>query len=64
MSPHDEMRVVDEDGREVAPGQEGELLVRGPYTLNGYYRAEEGQRPGSPFSPTDVLPHRRPGRIF
>lgn len=41
MSPHDEMRVVDEDGMEVAPGEEGELLVRGPYTLNGYYRAEE-----------------------
>ncbi|SEH73893.1 mycobactin salicyl-AMP ligase [Mycolicibacterium rutilum] len=41
MSPHDEMRVVDETGAEVAPGEEGELLVRGPYTLNGYYRAEE-----------------------
>ncbi|KUH80471.1 MULTISPECIES: AMP-binding protein [unclassified Mycobacterium] len=41
MSPHDEMRVVDESGAEVAPGEEGELLVRGPYTLNGYYRADE-----------------------
>ncbi|OBI77409.1 (2,3-dihydroxybenzoyl)adenylate synthase [Mycobacterium sp. E740] len=41
LSPHDEMRVVDESGEEVAPGAEGELLVRGPYTLNGYYRAEE-----------------------
>lgn len=41
MSAHDEMRVVDESGAEVAPGEEGELLVRGPYTLNGYYRAEE-----------------------
>ena len=41
MSPHDEMRVVDESGAEVAPGQEGELLVRGPYTLNGYYRADD-----------------------
>jgi mycobactin salicyl-AMP ligase len=41
MSPHDEMRVVDESGVEVAPGEEGELLVRGPYTLNGYYRADE-----------------------
>lgn len=41
MSPHDEMRVVDEDGVEVAPGEEGELLVRGPYTLNGYYRADD-----------------------
>lgn len=41
MSPHDEMRVVDDSGAEVAPGEEGELLVRGPYTLNGYYRADE-----------------------
>ena len=41
MSPHDEMRVVDENGAEVAPGEEGELLVRGPYTLNGYYRADD-----------------------
>lgn len=41
MSPHDEMRVVDESGAEVPPGEEGELLVRGPYTLNGYYRADE-----------------------
>ncbi|ANW65793.1 2,3-dihydroxybenzoate-AMP ligase [Mycobacterium sp. djl-10] len=41
MSPADEMRVVDETGAEVAPGTEGELLVRGPYTINGYYRAED-----------------------
>ncbi|OBK81507.1 AMP-binding protein [Mycobacterium sp. 1164985.4] len=41
MSPHDEMRVVDESGAQVGPGEEGELLVRGPYTLNGYYRADE-----------------------
>ncbi|MEM6104672.1 AMP-binding protein [Mycobacterium sp. 050272] len=41
MSPADEMKVVDENGDEVAPGAEGELLVRGPYTINGYYRADE-----------------------
>jgi mycobactin salicyl-AMP ligase len=49
MSPHDEMRVVDEAGQEVAPGEEGELLVRGPYTLNGYYRADEAN--ARSFSP-------------
>ncbi|ANI40794.1 (2,3-dihydroxybenzoyl)adenylate synthase [Mycolicibacterium vaccae] len=49
MSPHDEMRVVDENGDEVAPGQEGELLVRGPYTLNGYYRADDAN--ARSFSP-------------
>ncbi|OBK44916.1 (2,3-dihydroxybenzoyl)adenylate synthase [Mycobacterium sp. 1081908.1] len=36
----DELRVVDGAGEPVAPGEEGELLVRGPYTLNGYFRAE------------------------
>ncbi|NVN51568.1 AMP-binding protein [Mycolicibacterium hippocampi] len=49
MSPHDEMRVVDENGDEVAPGDEGELLVRGPYTLNGYYRADDAN--ARSFSP-------------
>lgn len=49
MSPHDEMRVVDENGDEVPPGAEGELLVRGPYTLNGYYRADDAN--ARSFSP-------------
>ncbi|MFF0018036.1 (2,3-dihydroxybenzoyl)adenylate synthase [Streptomyces sp. NPDC005374] len=40
-SPMDEIRIVDESGTEVAPGQQGELLTRGPYTLRGYYRASE-----------------------
>ncbi|WP_067971585.1 (2,3-dihydroxybenzoyl)adenylate synthase [Mycolicibacter icosiumassiliensis] len=42
----DELRVVDEDGAE-AP--EGELLVRGPYTINGYYSAAEANERS--FSP-------------
>lgn len=41
ISPDDEIRVVDEDGRPVAPGQVGQLLTRGPYTVRGYYRAEQ-----------------------
>jgi mycobactin salicyl-AMP ligase len=36
----DELRIVGGAGAPVAPGEEGELLVRGPYTLNGYFRAE------------------------
>ncbi|MCV7157055.1 AMP-binding protein [Mycolicibacterium brisbanense] len=39
LCPADEVRVVSEDGHEVAPGEEGELLVRGPYTINGYFNA-------------------------
>lgn len=41
LSPADEIRVVDGDGNDVAPGAEGELLTRGPYTTRGYYRAPE-----------------------
>ncbi|MEU4408794.1 AMP-binding protein [Streptosporangium sp. NPDC023963] len=41
LSPADEILVVDSDGAEVAPGEVGELLTRGPYTLRGYYRAPE-----------------------
>jgi len=40
--PHaaaDEYRVVDESGADVSPEEVGELLVRGPCTLRGYYRA-------------------------
>ncbi|WP_157536120.1 (2,3-dihydroxybenzoyl)adenylate synthase [Kitasatospora mediocidica] len=41
LSAADELRVVDGDEREVAPGEIGELLVRGPYTIRGYYRAPD-----------------------
>ncbi len=35
-SAADEWRIVDESGADVAAGQSGELLVRGPYTIGGY----------------------------
>jgi 2,3-dihydroxybenzoate-AMP ligase len=41
VSPADEIRIVDPEGREVPDGQTGELQVRGPYTIRGYYRAPE-----------------------
>jgi 2,3-dihydroxybenzoate-AMP ligase len=41
ISPDDEIRLVDDDGREVADGEVGELCARGPYTLRGYYGAPE-----------------------
>nr|WP_241192625.1 salicylate synthase [Ralstonia solanacearum] len=41
LSPRDEIRIVDAHGREVAAGEVGELLTRGPYTIRGYYRAPE-----------------------
>lgn len=41
LAPADEVRVVDSEGNDVAPGAEGELLTKGPYTIRGYYRAPE-----------------------
>ena len=37
----DEIRVVDEAGDPVASDAPGELLVRGPYTVRGYYKADD-----------------------
>ena len=44
VSPDDEIRVVDENDKDVAPGDVGELICRGPYTIRGYYRAAEHNR--------------------
>ncbi|MFK3650826.1 (2,3-dihydroxybenzoyl)adenylate synthase [Lysobacter enzymogenes] len=40
ISADDEIRIVDDEDVEVAPGAVGHLLTRGPYTIRGYYRAE------------------------
>jgi 2,3-dihydroxybenzoate-AMP ligase len=40
----DEIRIVDENDREVSPGARGELLVRGPNTIRGYYNSPEYNR--------------------
>ena len=37
----DEIRLVDDVGALVKPGEVGELTVRGPYTLRGYFKAPE-----------------------
>ncbi len=41
ISPDDEIRIWDDDDKPVAPGEVGHLLTRGPYTIRGYFRADE-----------------------
>jgi acyl-coenzyme A synthetase/AMP-(fatty) acid ligase len=36
-----ELRIVDEEGRELPPGEVGELVARGPSITPGYFRAPE-----------------------
>jgi 2,3-dihydroxybenzoate-AMP ligase len=37
----DEIRVLDEQDRDVPDGESGELVTRGPYTIRGYYNAAD-----------------------
>ncbi|KAK0620532.1 hypothetical protein B0T14DRAFT_457602 [Immersiella caudata] len=39
-----EARIVDEEGRDVQPGQEGEIWVRGPQVTRGYWNDEKANR--------------------
>lgn len=42
ISPADEIRVVDEEDRDVGLNQLGQLLTRGPYTIRGYFPCGDG----------------------
>lgn len=44
VSSGDEFKIVGDDDREVPLGEVGELLVRGPYTVRGYYKAPDATR--------------------
>jgi long-chain acyl-CoA synthetase len=39
--PSTEIRLVDDDGKDVPPGQPGELAVRGPQVMRGYWNQPE-----------------------
>ncbi len=41
VSPDDEVRLLDDDDREIQGGEMGELCCRGPYTLRGYFGVPE-----------------------
>ena len=64
VSEHDEIRVVDEAGRDLPDGTSGELVTRGPYTIRGYYNAPEKNAeaflPGGWYRMGDIV--RKQGR--
>ncbi|UFS93044.1 (2,3-dihydroxybenzoyl)adenylate synthase [Nocardia huaxiensis] len=37
MSEFDEFKAVDDEGNEVPPGADGNLITQGPYTIRGYF---------------------------
>src|SRR5262249_47173338 len=67
-SPDDEIRIVDGEARDVRPGEAGELLARGPYTIRGYYnvpaRSQRAITPDGYYRTGDIvrLGRRQPDR--
>lgn len=39
--PGNELRIINEKGQDAGPGEEGELICRGPYSFTGYYKMPE-----------------------
>ena len=39
--PRSEVRIVDDEGNDVEPGGEGEIICRSPFVMQGYWRAED-----------------------
>lgn len=44
LVPETELKVVDDSGKEVAQGERGELWVRGPQVMLGYWQQEQSTR--------------------
>lgn len=42
--PYSQYKVIDPEGRELPPGQEGELIAKGPNIFTGYFKSAEDNR--------------------
>jgi acyl-CoA synthetase (AMP-forming)/AMP-acid ligase II len=66
--PGVELRIVGKDGVGLAPGQAGELWVRGPNVMQGYYRAPEQTldaiKPGGWLNTGDMARQDPDGALF
>lgn len=61
-SPMVQVRIVDPEGNEVPPGETGEIVVRGPTVMNGYWNRPElnEQRQAGGWHHTNDLGRREP----
>lgn len=68
LVPNMEARIVDDDGKEVADGEPGELWLRGPNIFLGYYkqpeRTAEAFAEGGWFKTGDVFRRDRWGNYY
>ena len=66
--PGVEVRIVDAGGADVAPGDAGELWVRGPNVMKGYYRepalSAAAMRPGGWLNTGDMARQDADGALF
>ncbi len=42
--PYSQYKVIDSEGRELPPGQEGELIAKGPNIFAGYFKSQEDNK--------------------
>ncbi|SNY73018.1 (2,3-dihydroxybenzoyl)adenylate synthase [Paractinoplanes atraurantiacus] len=67
ISPDDEILVVDDADEPVERGEVGHLLTRGPYTIKGYWNAEEHNRTAFTadgfYRTGDLVRHRADGYL-
>jgi 2,3-dihydroxybenzoate-AMP ligase len=68
ICPHDEFKVIDPNGDELAQGKEGELIVRGPCIFRGYYKSEAENReaftPDGFYRTGDIAKFDRDGHLI
>ena len=66
--PRIEIRIVDRAGADATPGEAGELWVRGPTVMKGYYRnpraTEDVMRPGGWLATGDIARRDATGALF
>ncbi|XVU29846.1 (2,3-dihydroxybenzoyl)adenylate synthase [Actinoplanes sp. CA-054009] len=67
ISPDDEILVVDDADQPVGRGEVGHLLTRGPYTIRGYWNAEEHNKTAFTadgfYRTGDLVRHRADGYL-